>query len=159
MVGNYMNDSRKQASGFKLQSLARMAGVKDEHNVSFLHHVEKVVRTAFPALETFMEDLKPCKDAALSIPPTSSLLTSFHPGLGTQLRRIHRLNQNRTTLLRHRRPLRPRPFPPRRHLPKPHSFLPARSAEKIQIPLLFVRSDHENRIRRRDALLWRGPHR
>jgi len=66
MVGNYMNDSRKQASGFKLHSLSRMAGVKDEHNISFLHHVEKVVRIAFPELESFLEDLKPCRDAALS---------------------------------------------------------------------------------------------
>jgi len=61
-----MNDSRKQASGFKLQSLSRMAGVKDEQNVSFLNHVEKVTRTAFPGLETFLEDLKPCKEAATS---------------------------------------------------------------------------------------------
>jgi cytokinesis protein len=67
MVGNYMNDSRKQASGFKLQSLARMAGVKDEHNISFLHHVEKVTRIAFPELESFLEDLKPCREAAIGI--------------------------------------------------------------------------------------------
>jgi cytokinesis protein len=69
MVGNYMNDSRKQASGFKLQSLQRMVGVKDEHNISFLHHVEKVIRTAFPQLESFLEDLKPCKEAAIGILP------------------------------------------------------------------------------------------
>ena len=74
MVGNYMNDSRKQASGFKLQSLARMAGVKDENNVSFLNHVEKVIRTAFPSLESFLEDLKPCRDASLSKTPFPSLL-------------------------------------------------------------------------------------
>jgi len=61
-----MNDSRKQASGFKLQSLARMAGVKDEYNVSFLNHVEKVTRTAFPGLDTFLEDLNPCREAATS---------------------------------------------------------------------------------------------
>ena len=66
LVGNYMNDSRKQASGFKLQSLARMTGVKDELNVSFLHHVEKVVRTAFPDLEAFIDELKPCREAAAS---------------------------------------------------------------------------------------------
>jgi cytokinesis protein len=69
MVGNYMNDSRKQASGFKLQSLSRMAGVKDEHNISFLHHVEKVIRSAFPQLENFMEDIKAVKDAAISTTP------------------------------------------------------------------------------------------
>ena len=63
-----MNDTRKQASGFKLQSLARMIGVKDEHNVSFLHHVERVTRTAFPELELFLTDLKPCREAASSIP-------------------------------------------------------------------------------------------
>lgn len=66
LVGNYMNDSRKQASGFRLQSLARMSGVKDENNLSFLHHVEKVVRTAFPGLELFLDDLKPCREAAIS---------------------------------------------------------------------------------------------
>jgi cytokinesis protein len=71
MVGNYMNDTRKQASGFKLQSLARMAGVKDEHNISFLHHVERVIRTAFPDLEHFMDDLKPCREAAMSMLPMS----------------------------------------------------------------------------------------
>jgi cytokinesis protein len=76
MVGNYMNDSRKQASGFKLQSLSRMAGVKDEHNISFLHHVEKVVRIAFPELESFLEDLKPCRDAAIGILPVFSYLTT-----------------------------------------------------------------------------------
>ena len=69
MVGNYMNDTRKQASGFKIQSLARMAGVKDEHNISFLHHVEKVTRVAFPQLEQFMEDLKPCREAAIGMSP------------------------------------------------------------------------------------------
>ena len=66
LVGNYMNDSRKQASGFRLQSLARMTGVKDERNVSFLHHVEKVVRVAFPDLQAFIDDLKPCQEAAAS---------------------------------------------------------------------------------------------
>ncbi len=69
MVGNYMNDTRKQATGFKLQSLSRMAGVKDEHNISFLHHVEKVVRIAFPELESFLDDLKPCRDAAVGTSP------------------------------------------------------------------------------------------
>jgi len=61
-----MNDSRKQASGFKLQSLARMGGVKDDQNMSFLHHVERVTRTAFPELETFLDELKPCREAAIS---------------------------------------------------------------------------------------------
>ena len=74
-----MNDSRKQASGFKLNSLARMAGVKDEHNISFLNHVEKVVRTAFPGLELFLDDLKPCQEAATSIVSILSANDSFHP--------------------------------------------------------------------------------
>ena len=67
MVGNYMNDSRKQASGFKLQSLARMRGIKDEQNMSFLHHVERVTRVAFPDLQSFLEDLRPCREAATGI--------------------------------------------------------------------------------------------
>lgn len=78
MVGNYMNDSRKQATGFKLQSLSRMSGVKDEHNISFLHHVEKVTRIAFPDLESFLEELKPCREAATSNIPYIRANPSFH---------------------------------------------------------------------------------
>ena len=74
-----MNDSRKQASGFKLQSLARMAGVKDENNVSFLNHVEKVIRTAFPGLESFLEDLKPCREASSGKSPFCHLTCSPSP--------------------------------------------------------------------------------
>jgi len=99
-----MNDSRKQASGFKLQSLARMIGVKDEHNVSFLHHVEKVVRTAFPELQSFVDDLKPCRDASLSTSLRFKCLHSFHSGPGAKLYGIHRLGQGRSTFLRHRIP-------------------------------------------------------
>jgi cytokinesis protein len=43
-----------------------MAGVKDEHNISFLHHVERVIRTAFPQLEGFMDDIKAVREAAIS---------------------------------------------------------------------------------------------
>jgi hypothetical protein len=44
-----------------------MAGVKDEHNISFLHHVERVIRKAFPQLESFMEDIKAVREAAISM--------------------------------------------------------------------------------------------
>ena len=58
-VGNYMNDSNKQANGFKLGSLQRLAFTKDEKNtMTFLHYVEKIVRTSFPHLEEFCDDLK-----------------------------------------------------------------------------------------------------
>ncbi|CAN6664543.1 protein Bni1p [Trichomonascus vanleenenianus] len=58
-VGNYMNDSSKQASGFKLGTLQRLVFTKDEKNtMTFLHYVEKIVRTSFPQLEGFTEELK-----------------------------------------------------------------------------------------------------
>ena len=140
-----MNDSRKQASGFKLQSLARMAGVKDEQNISFLHHVEKVTRTAFPSLETFLEDLKPCREAAIGTPaptqPVSNVI-SLHSRFGTRMFRIHRIRQNRPTILRPRRPLRSKPLPPRRPFPKTHPLLPPRSPKENQKPLRPIRSHH-----------------
>ncbi|KAM9886865.1 hypothetical protein OXX69_013562, partial [Metschnikowia pulcherrima] len=41
-VGNYMNDTSKQAKGFRLSSLQRLGFVKDDKNsMSFLHYVEK----------------------------------------------------------------------------------------------------------------------
>lgn len=68
-VGNYMNDSSKQASGFKLGTLQRLAFTKDDKNtMTFLHYVEKIVRTSFPDLETFCDDLKQaCTIAKLSV--------------------------------------------------------------------------------------------
>lgn len=64
-VGNYMNDTSKQAKGFKLSSLQRLGFVKDEKNsMSFLHYVEKTVRTLYPELMTFMEDLALCVPVA-----------------------------------------------------------------------------------------------
>lgn len=64
-VGNYMNDTSKQAKGFKLSSLQRLSFVKDEKNsMSFLHYVEKTVRTLYPELLTFMEDLALCVPVA-----------------------------------------------------------------------------------------------
>jgi cytokinesis protein len=64
-VGNYMNDSSKQANGFKLGTLQRLAFTKDDKNtMTFLHYVEKIVRTSFPHLETFCDDLKDAIDAS-----------------------------------------------------------------------------------------------
>ncbi|KAK9470371.1 uncharacterized protein V1510DRAFT_440822, partial [Dipodascopsis tothii] len=58
-VGNYMNDPTKQATGFKIGTLARLAFMKDETNtMTFLHYVEKIVRTSFPQLEGFIDELK-----------------------------------------------------------------------------------------------------
>lgn len=58
-VGNYMNDSTKQASGFKLGTLQRLAFTKDDTNtMTFLHYVETIVRTSFPEYESFADELK-----------------------------------------------------------------------------------------------------
>ncbi|KAK9456961.1 hypothetical protein V1511DRAFT_457117, partial [Dipodascopsis uninucleata] len=57
-VGNYMNDPKKQATGFKVGTLQRLAFTKDEQNtMTFLHYVEKIVRTSFPYLDAFLDDL------------------------------------------------------------------------------------------------------
>lgn len=54
-----MNDSSKQANGFRLGTLQRLAFTKDEKNtMTFLHYVEKIVRTSFPSLERFCDELK-----------------------------------------------------------------------------------------------------
>lgn len=64
-VGNYMNDTSKQAKGFKLNSLQRLSFVKDDKNsMSFLHYVEKTVRTMYPELLGFMDDLSKCTEVA-----------------------------------------------------------------------------------------------
>ncbi|KAK9373598.1 uncharacterized protein V1513DRAFT_402661 [Lipomyces chichibuensis] len=58
-VGNYMNDPTKQATGFKVGTLQRLAFTKDEQNtMTFLHYVEKIVRTSFGHLDEFIDDLK-----------------------------------------------------------------------------------------------------
>lgn len=58
-VGNFMNDSSKQASGFKLGTLQRLVFTKDDKNImTFLHYVEKIVRTAYPEAENFIDELK-----------------------------------------------------------------------------------------------------
>ncbi|KAA8900072.1 hypothetical protein TRICI_006254 [Trichomonascus ciferrii] len=60
-----MNDSSKQANGFKLGTLQRLAFTKDDKNtMTFLHYVEKIVRTSFPHLEEFCDDLKDAIDAS-----------------------------------------------------------------------------------------------
>lgn len=57
-IGNYMNDSNKQASGFKLSSLARLGMVKDDKNEStFADLVERIVRIQYPEWESFIDDI------------------------------------------------------------------------------------------------------
>ncbi|KAJ8610220.1 hypothetical protein MRB53_038721 [Persea americana] len=57
-IGNYMNDSNKQANGFKLSSLARLAMVKDDKNEStFADLVERIVRTQYPEWEPFVDEI------------------------------------------------------------------------------------------------------
>ncbi|MCJ1472959.1 hypothetical protein MMC13_001608 [Lambiella insularis] len=57
-IGNYMNDSNKQASGFKLSSLARLGMVKDDKNEStFADLMERIVRNQYPQWEGFVDDI------------------------------------------------------------------------------------------------------
>lgn len=57
-IGNYMNDSNKQAVGFKLSSLARLGMVKDANNeTTLMDYVESVVRKQYPQYEGFTEDI------------------------------------------------------------------------------------------------------
>ena len=57
-IGNYMNDANKQASGFKLSSLARLGMVKDDKNEStFADLVERIVRKQYPEWEGFVDDI------------------------------------------------------------------------------------------------------
>lgn len=57
-IGNYMNESNKQAHGFKLSSLARLGMVKDMNNESTLmDYVERVVRKQYPQYEGFADDI------------------------------------------------------------------------------------------------------
>lgn len=57
-IGNYMNDANKQARGFKLSSLARLAMVKDDKNESTLADlVERIVRNQYPEWEGFINDI------------------------------------------------------------------------------------------------------
>lgn len=57
-IGNYMNDSNKQATGFKLSSLARLGMVKDEKNEStFADLIERIVRNQYSEWEGFVDDI------------------------------------------------------------------------------------------------------
>jgi cytokinesis protein len=57
-LGNFMNDTNKQATGFKLSSLARLGMVKDDKNEStFADLVERIVRTQYPEWEGFLDDI------------------------------------------------------------------------------------------------------
>lgn len=57
-IGNYMNDTNKQANGFKLSTLARLGMVKDDKNeTSFADAVERIVRTRFPQWEGFVDEI------------------------------------------------------------------------------------------------------
>jgi cytokinesis protein len=57
-IGNYMNDSNKQASGFKLSSLARLGMVKDDKNEStFADLIERIVRNQYSQWEGFVDDI------------------------------------------------------------------------------------------------------
>ncbi|KAK7720815.1 hypothetical protein SLS57_005353 [Botryosphaeria dothidea] len=57
-IGNYMNDANKQATGFKLSSLARLGMVKDDKNEStFADLVERIVRNQYPEWEGFVDEI------------------------------------------------------------------------------------------------------
>jgi cytokinesis protein len=57
-IGNYMNDSNKQASGFKLSSLARLGMVKDDKNeTTFADLIERIVRNQYTEYEGFIDDI------------------------------------------------------------------------------------------------------
>ncbi|KAL9111002.1 MAG: hypothetical protein Q9187_007983 [Circinaria calcarea] len=57
-IGNYMNDSNKQATGFKLSSLARLGMVKDDKNEStFADLMERIVRNQYTEWEGFVDDI------------------------------------------------------------------------------------------------------
>lgn len=57
-IGNYMNDANKQASGFKLSSLARLGMVKDDKNEStFADLIERIVRNQYSQWEVFVDDI------------------------------------------------------------------------------------------------------
>lgn len=57
-VGNFMNDSTKQAEGFRLDTLQRLKFMKDDSNsMSFLHYVEKIIRNNFSEFGAFVDDL------------------------------------------------------------------------------------------------------
>lgn len=59
-VGNFMNDTSKQAKGFKLDTLQRLKFMKDGTNsMHFLNYIEKFVRNEFPEYGMFVDELQP----------------------------------------------------------------------------------------------------
>lgn len=57
-IGNYMNDANKQATGFKLSSLSRLAMVKDDRNErTFADLIEQIVRTQYSGWEGFTDEI------------------------------------------------------------------------------------------------------
>lgn len=78
-VGNYMNDTTKQAQGFKLSTLQRLTFMKDEKNsMTFMHYVEKIIRKQYPELDNFTIELKKCLDISkLSIEQLSTDCKEF----------------------------------------------------------------------------------
>ena len=63
-IGNYMNDATKQARGFKLSSLARLAVVKDDKNETNLADlIERIVRNQYPEWNGFLDDIQGVIDA------------------------------------------------------------------------------------------------
>ena len=57
-IGNFMNDSNKQASGFKLSTLARLGMVKDDKNeTTFADLVERIIRNQYPEWENFTDQI------------------------------------------------------------------------------------------------------
>lgn len=62
-VGNFMNDTSKQAQGFKLSTLQRLTFIKDTTNsMTFLNYVEKIVRLNYPSFNDFLSELEPVLD-------------------------------------------------------------------------------------------------
>lgn len=60
-MGNYMNDTTKQVTGFKLGTLNRLVNVKDDKNQrTFMDYIEMTVRKKFPELEGFIDELHEC---------------------------------------------------------------------------------------------------
>lgn len=57
-LGNFMNDTSKQAMGFKIDTLLRLKFMKDDSNtMTFLHYIEKVIRNSFPEYGSFVDEL------------------------------------------------------------------------------------------------------
>ena len=61
-IGNHMN--KKMVKGIKLKSLTKLAFVRSsaDQNLSFLHFIEKTIRTKYPDIYGFVDDLKRIED-------------------------------------------------------------------------------------------------